>query len=70
MTPEQPITTIGKIVEALDHRAYRASLPNGKIIHAHVPRDAGRQNYQVGDQVPLELSPYDFSRARIRPNAN
>ena len=68
MPPEPPITTEGEIVECLDERSYRAALPNGKIVHAHLSKRLDQAPiFCVGDKVPLELTPYDFSRARIRP---
>ena len=69
MARETPITTEGEIIEVLDERSYRATLPNGKIIHAHIPLGArGESPLAVGDRVCLQLNPYDFSRARIRPS--
>lgn len=69
MPPEAPITTCAKILESLDHRTYRAELPNGKTVHAHIPKRATpNSTLRPGDQVTLELNPYDFSRARIRPS--
>ncbi len=71
MPPEPPITTHAEILESLDHRSYRAQLPNGKTVHAHTPkRSTPNTPLQPGDHVTLELNPYDFSRARIRPNSN
>lgn len=68
MPPEIPITTSAEILESLDERTFRANLPNGKTVHAHIPkRSASSVKLQPGDHVTLELNPYDFSRARIRP---
>ncbi len=71
MPPEPPITTQAEILEPVDGRTYRAALPNGKEIHAHVPkRSAGSPAPQPGEFVTVELNPYDFSRARIRPGGD
>jgi translation initiation factor IF-1 len=68
MPPEIPITTSAEILESLDERTFRANLPNGKTVHAHIPkRTTFPSKLQPGDRVTLELNPYDFSRARIRP---
>ena len=67
---ESPITVEATIVEVMSHRLFSASLPNGKRVAAHIPaRKAGSADAPAlapGDRVTLELTPYDFSRARIR----
>ena len=71
MSREPAIVTEGRIVETLDGRAYRASLPNGKVVFAHAPRSAADMApLEPGAPVQLELNPYDFSRARIRTTEN
>jgi translation initiation factor IF-1 len=46
---------------------YRVALPNGKIILAHLSKALaeGMVVFAVGDQLLLELTPYDFDTARI-----
>ena len=67
MPPEPPITTQATILEILNDHTCTARLPNGKTVHAHVPkRTVGPFELIQGAEVTLELSPYDFSRARIR----
>jgi len=55
-----------RIVEVLDHGAYRAELANG---HACIVRALkGRaETYAPGDKVQLAFHPADLSRARIVP---
>lgn len=68
MRGEPPITTTGTITETLSNGIYLASLPNGKIVHAHPGDDFERIHpgrLQPGDRVQLELTPFDFSKARI-----
>ncbi|MEM8954330.1 MAG: translation initiation factor IF-1 [Verrucomicrobiota bacterium] len=68
MPGEPPITTTGTITEALPNGTYHASLPNGKIVVAHPDRRHRAKplyNLNPGDKVLLELTPYDFSKARI-----
>ena len=67
MPAEPPITTEGKVLEALDGHTYVVELPNGKVIHAHLPRRKQPITFEPGDLLALEMNPYDFSRARIRP---
>ena len=60
--------TIGsaKIIEKLERRLFKASLPNGKIIHAHFSKSDNSQiDFEVGEIVKVKMNPYDFSRARI-----
>lgn len=67
MPAEPPITTEGKVLRAIDGHTYVVELPNGKVIHAHLPRREQAISFDPGDRVPLHMNPYDFSRARIRP---
>jgi translation initiation factor IF-1 len=65
--PEAPITTTGTITEILDSTTCQVALPNGKIIIGHLPK---RLNTIAGTLTPgqpvhLELTPYDFEKARI-----
>ncbi|CAN5138634.1 hypothetical protein BH23VER1_BH23VER1_18850 [soil metagenome] len=65
---EPPITTKGRILAAhADGRTFDAALPNGKTVRAFLPRWADHPSppLQPGDEIPLELTPYDFSKARI-----
>ncbi len=68
MGGEKPITVEAIVVEVMSHRVFTASLPNGKIVTAHIPsRKAGDSSpFKPGDQIVLEMTPYDFSSARIR----
>ncbi len=53
------------IRESIGPRAFRAELPNGKEIVAHLDRGMQVENLAEGATVKLEMSPYDFSRGRI-----
>jgi len=57
----------GKVTEALPNAVFRVELENGHQVLAHV---SGRMRMHFirilpGDQVTVELSPYDLSRGRI-----
>ena len=55
-----------KIIEKLERRLFKASLPNGKIIHAHFSKSDNSQiDFEAGEIVKVKMNPYDFSRARI-----
>lgn len=68
MEREKPITTSGEILEVLENRCYRVSLPNGKVVIGFPSRELrspGAQPLEAGSRVRLEMTPYDFSKARI-----
>lgn len=65
--PEATLHTLGRILENRNPVLYRCALPNGKIILAHLSKRLADSHavFAVGQQVRLELSPYDFETARI-----
>jgi translation initiation factor IF-1 len=72
MANEAPIVTQATITEELvAGRLYQADLPNGKSIPVHIPSKKGNGNvFTPGDVVTLEMTPYDFSKGRIRLNVD
>jgi len=57
----------GKVTEALPNAVFRVELENGHKVLAHV---SGRMRMHFirilpGDQVTVELSPYDLMKGRI-----
>ena len=67
MPREVPVRARMIIEAALSHRHYRARLPNGKEVIAHLERraPAALRSLVPGTAVTGELSPYDFDHARI-----
>ena len=65
--PDATIHTLGRVLENPGSVLYRVSLPNGKIILAHLSKSLADENatFSKGDQLLLELTPYDFDTARI-----
>ena len=65
--PDATIHTIGIILENPQPVLYRVSLPNGKIILAHLSKvlAAEEARFAIHERVILELTPYDFDQARI-----
>lgn len=58
---------IGQVTEALPNAMFRVKVADGKIILCHL---AGRMRINhirimPGDQVRLEVTPYDLTRGRI-----
>jgi translation initiation factor IF-1 len=57
----------GTVEELLPNATFRVKLENGKLIHAHL---SGRMRmYKIrilpGDQVTVEMTPYDLTKGRI-----
>ncbi len=67
MSKEDAIELEGKVVEVLPNAMFKVELPNGKIILSHISGKL-RMNYikiLQGDNVKVEISPYDLTRGRI-----
>lgn len=61
-----PIIGSAIITEQLTERIVRASLPNGKNIHAHLPsKIKEKPTLKIGGEILVKMNPYDFSRGRI-----
>jgi len=67
MAKEELIEVEGVIKEALPNAMFRVELENGHIVLAHISGKIRKHFIRIlpGDQVKLELSPYDLSRGRI-----
>jgi translation initiation factor IF-1 len=70
--PDATIHTAGEILAQLNPVLYRVSLPNGKIILAHLskPLAAAKAEFGLNSSVVLELTAYDFDQARILGGAD
>ncbi len=67
MPKEDKIEVKGVVVDAMPNAVFRVRLENGFEVIAHISGKL-RQNYikiLTGDQVTVELSPYDLTRGRI-----
>jgi len=64
---EEAIEVEGKIIESLPNAMFRVELTNGHKVLAHVSGKMRMHFIRIlpGDQVKVELSPYDLSRGRI-----
>jgi translation initiation factor IF-1 len=67
MAKEQPIIVEGEVIEALGNSIFRVELPNDIIITAHLSGKIRLNSIMIlpGDNVTLEMSPYDLSKGRI-----
>ena len=67
MAKEDNIQMEGEVTETLPNTTFRVKLQNGHIVTAHISGKM-RKNYiriLTGDQVTVEMTPYDLSKARI-----
>jgi translation initiation factor IF-1 len=67
MAKEEALQMDGTVVETLPNTTFRVELQNGHIVTAHISGKM-RKNYiriLKGDQVTVELTPYDLSKGRI-----
>ncbi len=67
MTKEDTLKLEGTVEELLPNMTFRVKLENGLPVIAHLCGKMRMQNIRVlvGDNVTVEMSPYDFSKARI-----
>lgn len=67
MAKDDVIEVEGKVLEVIPGGSFKVQLQNGHTIVAHVSGKI-RMNYiriSPGDNVMIELSPYDLTRGRI-----
>ncbi|NLC88589.1 MAG: translation initiation factor IF-1 [Clostridiaceae bacterium] len=67
MAKEEAIEVKGIVTETMPNAVFRVELENGHEVIAHISGKL-RKNYikiLTGDNVTVELSPYDLARGRI-----
>jgi translation initiation factor IF-1 len=67
MPKQNNIMVKAEVIEALGNSIFRAKLSTGHVVIAHL---AGKIRMHsililVGDEVEMEMSPYDMTKARI-----
>ena len=67
MSKEDAIKTAGIVQEVLPGTMFRVVIPNGTTVLAHISGKMRKHYIRIvpGDQVEVELSPYDLGKARI-----
>lgn len=67
MARKDSITVEGKVVELLPNTMFRVELPNGHRLLAHISGKMRLNFIRIlpGDNVVVEMSPYDLSKGRI-----
>jgi translation initiation factor IF-1 len=67
MTKQEKIEMMGTVVDALKGTKFRVQLDNGHEVIGYLSGKMRRYYIRIllGDQVRVELSPYDLDRGRI-----
>lgn len=67
MSDGQTIEVEGKIVAVLPGTMFRVELANGHVVLAHISGKLRKHFIKIaaGDNVKMEMSPYDLEKARI-----
>lgn len=67
MAKDDYIEMEGEVIDTLPNTTFRVKLENGHVVIAHISGKM-RKNYiriLTGDQVTVEMTPYDLSKGRI-----
>ena len=67
MPKKDAIRVEGKVIEALPNAVFRVELESGHRIMAHVSGKMRMHFIRIlpGDEVTVEMSPYDLNKGRI-----
>lgn len=67
MAKEEGIKVQGVVTEVLPGTMFRVKLPNGHVVLAHISGKMRKHFIRIvpGDNVEVEMSPYDLTKARI-----
>jgi translation initiation factor IF-1 len=67
MAKEEAIQMEGVVVETLPNTTFRVELENGHVVIAHISGKMRKHYIRIltGDNVTVELTPYDLSKGRI-----
>ena len=67
MTKKEQIEMSGKVIETLPNTMFRVELENGHVVTAHTAGKLRKNRIRVlqGDNVTVEMTPYDLTKGRI-----
>jgi translation initiation factor IF-1 len=67
MAKEEAIQMEGTVIETLPNTTFRVELENGHVVMAHISGKMRKHYIRIltGDNVTVELTPYDLSKGRI-----
>ncbi|HQV79333.1 MAG: translation initiation factor IF-1 [Agitococcus sp.] len=64
---EEQIEMDGTVIDTLPNTMFRVELENGHVVTAHISGKMRKHYIRIltGDQVKVEMTPYDLSKGRI-----
>lgn len=67
MAKQDVIEMQGTVTDTLPNTTFRVELENGHVITAHISGRMRKHYIRIltGDQVTVEMTPYDLSKGRI-----
>ena len=67
MAKEDVIEMEGKVLETLPNTLFKVELENGHVVTAHISGRMRKHYIRIltGDNVTVELTPYDLTKGRI-----
>ena len=67
MVKEEAIEMSGIVIETLPNTIFRVELENGHMITAHISGKMRKHYIRIltGDNVTVEITPYDLTKGRI-----
>ena len=67
MAKEEGIEMEGTVVDTLPNTTFRVELENGHVVTAHISGKMRKHYIRIltGDQVTVQLTPYDLTKGRI-----
>jgi len=67
MSKEDQIEMDGVVIETLPNTMFRVQLENGHVVIAHISGKMRKHYIRIltGDQVKVEMTPYDLTKGRI-----
>ena len=67
MAKEELIQFEGKVIEVLPNTMFKVELENGHVILAHTSGKMRKFRIRIllGDEVTVEMTPYDLTKGRI-----
>ncbi|HQV40611.1 MAG: translation initiation factor IF-1 [Moraxellaceae bacterium] len=67
MSKEESLEMDGVVVDTLPNTMFRVQLENGHIVTAHISGKMRKHYIRIltGDNVKVEMTPYDLTKGRI-----
>lgn len=67
MAKQDVIEMQGTVIETLPNTMFRVELENGHVVTAHISGRMRKHYIRIltGDEVTVEMTPYDLSKGRI-----